>query len=81
MRLTRQTDVAPVADLSAYESDVARLLERGFRWMYFPARLEQLFEQETQVARSRHLVGVGILWIAVGVLYSIFQPGLTAARR
>ena len=47
--------------------------------MYFPARLEQLFEQETQVARSRHLVGVGILWIAVGVLYSIFQPGLTAA--
>lgn len=47
--------------------------------MYFPARLEQLFEHETQVARSRHLVGVGILWIAVGVLYSIFQPGFTAA--
>jgi len=78
MRLTRQTDVPPVADLSAYESDVTRLLERGFRWMYFPARLEQLFEHETQVARSRHLVGVGILWIAVGVLYSLFQPGLTA---
>src|SRR5688572_30188482 len=79
MRLTRQNDGAPVADLSAYETDVTRLLERGFRWMYFPAHLEQLFEHETQVARSRHLVGVGILWIAVGVLYSIFQPGLTAA--
>jgi diguanylate cyclase (GGDEF)-like protein len=39
--------------------------------MYFPARLEQLFESETQHARGRHLVGIGILWIAVGVLYGI----------
>lgn len=76
MRLTRQTDAAPVVDLSVYDSDVTRLLERGFRWMYFPAPIEQLFEAETRIARSRHLVGVGILWIAVGVLYSVFQPGL-----
>ena len=79
MRLTRQTDAAPVVDLSAYDSDVTRLLERGFRWMYFPAPLEQLFEAETRIARSRHLVGVGILWITVGVLYSLLHPGLSPA--
>ena len=39
--------------------------------MYFPTRLEQLFESETQHARSRHLVGIGMLWIVVGVLYAI----------
>lgn len=38
--------------------------------MYFPGRLEQLFESETEHARSRHLVGIGILWIALGVLYA-----------
>jgi len=78
MRLTRQTDAAPVTDLAAYEKDVAWALDRGFRWLYFPPRLEQLFEHETQIARSRHLVGVGMLWIAVGVLYAIFQPGFTS---
>ena len=78
MRLTRQTDAAPVTDLAAYEKDVAWALDRGFRWLYFPPRLEQLFEHETQIARSRHLVSVGMLWIAVGVLYAIFQPGFTS---
>jgi diguanylate cyclase (GGDEF)-like protein len=78
MRLTRQTDVAPVTDLRAYEKVVARVLDRGFPWMYFPPRLERLFEHETQIARSRHLVGMGLLWIAVGVLYAIFQPGLAS---
>lgn len=39
--------------------------------MYFPARLEQLFESETQHVRSRHLVGIGILWIALGVMYAL----------
>jgi len=39
--------------------------------MYFPARLEQLFESETQHARGRHLVGIGMVWIAGGVLYGI----------
>jgi diguanylate cyclase (GGDEF)-like protein len=42
--------------------------------MYFPARLEHLFECETQRARSRHLVGIGILWIALGVIYAIAVP-------
>ena len=78
MRLTRQPDVAPVTDLASYEKAVARTLKRGFRWMYFSPRLEQLFEHETQIARSRHLVGMGMLWIAVGVLYAIFQPGLAS---
>ena len=78
MRLTRQPDVAPVTDLASYEKAVARTLKRGFRWMYFSPRLEQLFEYETQTARSRHLVSVGILWITVGVCYSIFQPGFIA---
>ena len=42
--------------------------------MYFPARLEQLFESETQHARSRHLVGIGMLWIALGVVYALVVP-------
>ena len=42
--------------------------------MYFPARLEQLFERETEHARSEHLVGIGILWIALGTLYAIAVP-------
>jgi diguanylate cyclase (GGDEF)-like protein len=70
-RLTRKPAVAPVADLNPYEAEVTRALENGFPWMYFPSRLEWLFEQETQHERSRHLVGVGILWIGFGVLYSI----------
>jgi diguanylate cyclase (GGDEF)-like protein len=39
--------------------------------MHFSTRLEQLFESETQHARSRHLVSVGIIWIVVGVLYAV----------
>jgi len=70
-RLTRLSGNPPVTDLAPYESDVASALDRGFRWMYFPARLEQLFESETQHARSRHLVGIGILWIVLGVMYGI----------
>jgi diguanylate cyclase (GGDEF)-like protein len=42
--------------------------------MHFPTRLEHLFEFETQRARSRHLVGIGILWIALGVIYAIAVP-------
>jgi diguanylate cyclase (GGDEF)-like protein len=49
--------------------------------MYFPARLEHLFECETQHTRSRHLVGIGILWIALGVMYAIAVPlGPTSTR-
>lgn len=47
--------------------------------MYFPARLEALFEYETQITRSRHLVGIGILWILIGAFYSIAQPGFAGA--
>lgn len=79
MRLTRHTEVAPVTDLATYEKYVVRMLKRGFRWMYFPARLERLFEYETQIARSRHLVSVGLLWIAVGAIYSIVQAASTAS--
>jgi diguanylate cyclase (GGDEF)-like protein len=67
LRLTRQADVQPV-----YEEDVNATLRRGFRWMYFPPRLERLFEYETQITRSGHLVAVGILWISIGLLYSFF---------
>jgi len=73
-RLTRHSGSAPVTDLGPYESEVANALDRGFPWMYFPARLEHLFECETQHARSRHLVGIGILWIALGVIYAIVVP-------
>ena len=69
--LSRHSGIAPVTDLEPYESDVATALARGFPWMYFPSRLEQAFERETQHARSRHLVGVGMLWIVVGVIYAI----------
>jgi diguanylate cyclase (GGDEF)-like protein len=73
-RLTRHSRTAPAVDLAPYESDVADALDRGFAWMYFPARLEQLFESETQHARSRHLVGIGMLWIALGVGYALVVP-------
>ena len=44
--------------------------------MYFPGRLERLFERETGHGRSRHLVGIGILWIALSVMYAIaVRPG------
>jgi diguanylate cyclase (GGDEF)-like protein len=39
--------------------------------MYFPARLEQLFERETERARTRHLVGIGMLWILLGLVYAV----------
>jgi diguanylate cyclase (GGDEF)-like protein len=58
-------------DLGPYESEVANALDRGFPWMYFPARLEQLFERETERARTRHLVGIGILWILLGLVYAV----------
>jgi len=78
LRLTRQAEPAPAADLEEYEPTVTSTLAGGFRWMYFPKRLEELFERETAVARSRHLVGVGILWIAIGVLYAIVSPSVPA---
>lgn len=73
LRLTRNPGAAPVTDLGPYETDVTRALENGFPWMRFPARLEELFEFETGHERSRHLVGVGILWIGLGALYSILS--------
>ena len=42
--------------------------------MYFPARLEWLFEYETENSRRRHLVGVGTLWIGIGLLWAILTP-------
>lgn len=70
-RFTRLPGAAPVADLGPFQKDVEQSLEAGFQWMYFPSRLEQLFEYETGHARSAHLVAVGILWISFGVLYAI----------
>ena len=72
--LSRQSAPAPVTDLGPYESEVTSTLEQGFRWLYFPARLERLFERETGHARSRHLVGIGMIWIVLGVLYTIAVP-------
>jgi diguanylate cyclase (GGDEF)-like protein len=74
LRLTRHPGNAPVADLGPYESDVANALDRGFPWMYFPARLERLFERETGHARRRHLVSIGIIWITLGLVYAIVAP-------
>ena len=74
MRLTRLPAPAPIADLGPFETDVSQALASGFRWMYFPARLERLFESETQQERSSHLVAVGILWIALGLLFAIVLP-------
>jgi diguanylate cyclase (GGDEF)-like protein len=70
-RFTRLPGAAPVADLGPYQQDVERTLKTGFTWMSFPSRLEQLFEYETGHARNSHLVAVGILWVSLGVLYSI----------
>lgn len=80
--LSRRSGTAPVTDLGPYESEVVAALDRGFARMYFPDRVEQLFECETRHARSRHLVGIGILWIVLGVAYAIavrFGPTSTDA--
>src|SRR5689334_21401290 len=69
--LSRHSGTAPVTDLGPYETEVANALDRGFPWMYFPARLECLFESETQHARSRHLVGIGIIWIVLDLIYGM----------
>ena len=74
IRLAREAGAPPVADLEPYEDDVARTLEGRWPTLYFPARLEQLFEHETRNARSRHLVAVGILWILLGILSAIVLP-------
>ena len=74
IRLTRLGEPALVTDLEPYEDDVECALEGQPRWLYFPARLEQLFEHETQHARSSHLVAVGILWIALGIFVALILP-------
>jgi len=79
LRLTRRAAAAPVADLEAYEEDVTTTIAGGFPWMYFPSRLERLFEYETENARSRHLVGVGTLWIVIGAFYALIAPPSPAA--
>jgi diguanylate cyclase (GGDEF)-like protein len=72
--LTRKTGAAPVTDLEPYEKEVTGALAKGFPWMTFPKHLEALFEHETGDARGRHLVSVGILWIAIGILYAVASP-------
>ena len=81
LRLTRHGAVAPVPDVEAYEGDVMTTIAGGFPWMYFPSRLERLFEYETENARSRHLVGVGALWIMIGAFYAFVAPPAPAAPR
>jgi len=78
LRLTRLAGADPVTDLEPYKADVDQALSGKFRSLYFSARLERLFEHETQHARSGHLVAVGILWIAIGLVAGIFfQRGAT----
>src|SRR5688500_12152121 len=81
IRLTRRSRSAPVTDLAPYESEVANALARGFPWMHFPARLEHLFESETEHARRRHLVGLGSLWIAPGFACAVVSARGPAATR
>ena len=72
--LSRHSGSEPVTDLGPYESDVTNALARGFPWMYFPDRLEELFERETGHARSQHLVAIGTLWITLGLAYGLAVP-------
>src|SRR5688500_10073625 len=74
IRLTRHSGAPPVGDLAPYEEEVSQTIDGRWPTLYFPARLEQLFEHETQHARSRHLVAVGILWILLGILSAIVLP-------
>jgi diguanylate cyclase (GGDEF)-like protein len=71
LRLTRLAGDELVTDLEPYKEDVDRALSGKFRSLYFSARLEGLFERETQHARSRHLVAVGILWIVTGFVAAL----------
>jgi len=56
---------------------VSRALGSSHWSLYFPARLEQLFEHETQHARTSHLVAVGLIWIALGALVAVLLPSGT----
>ena len=80
-RLTRQACDAPVSDLRIDENDLARALEEKWSALYFPTKLERLFERETQHARSRHLVTVGILWMLVGALSALIVSASPAGSR
>jgi diguanylate cyclase (GGDEF)-like protein len=75
-RLTRHAGTAPITDVGPYKAAVTNALNGPLpRSLYFPAHLEELFEFETQQSRSSHLVVVGIIWIAFGVLAAVALSG------
>ncbi len=48
---------------------VEETLRRGFRWLRFPAPLEDIFERETSVARVRHMIVAGMIAV---LTYDLF---------
>ncbi|MDR3577882.1 MAG: GGDEF domain-containing protein [Anaerolineaceae bacterium] len=59
----------PEQELPVLAGEVDVILEKGFRRMRFPARLEGLFERETGKARAHHLIIGGLVSI---LLYNLF---------
>lgn len=58
---------------------MARAAQRGCRWLRFPRRLEQLFEYETQYARTCHLVAIGLVWVGMTVITAFLFAGRAGA--
>jgi diguanylate cyclase (GGDEF)-like protein len=56
-------------ELYSIAAEVDETLQRGFRWQYFPARLEAVFERETGAARSRYLILAGLVAIVTHDLF------------
>lgn len=60
---------APVPDET--EKAVESVLEQGFRWLRFPAKLEALYQERNAVRRKRFLPVAGALGLAVYNVYTI----------
>jgi diguanylate cyclase (GGDEF)-like protein len=58
-------------ELAALGDDVERVPEHGLRGLTFPPRLEEAFERETGVARTRYLVATGLVALLIYDLFLI----------
>ena len=59
----------PDQELSTVAKLVDETLTHGFRWLYFPRKLENRFERDTGAARVRQMIIAGLLAI---LLYDLF---------
>lgn len=59
------SDMLADAPLGADRSGLQRLLDRGFRWMRFPAELEARFQQDMAAQRLQHFLRSGVVALLI----------------